>query len=1610
MKNKQLSIAIIAVVMIVLACAISFAACPGEPGCTDQGGNAQFDQNNPSTWSGDNINQVSVDQLAQNPDKAIQYWQNIEPAKKDELFSKNFEAFKTKADDYFSQQTGKPMQGLGTVTGVKYEGGLLKNGGATLDPKAMPSDVVSVEAIEGGFRYAFGKQNHVEVHDGAMDKDGKLSDGSQVSFSGENRQAKIEAGKVTLGEGASLNVQGKQITSGSKDFVITSQDGTYSCQGKGTAKLDIGDGTVMNVNIADKFSFDNKGYITGEGADAEISRNGNVEKTISGKFEYLGAAVTIEDYGGKHSTYHDALLDLSATSAAAAGKIGITGTGKALPAQFGKTEGVLQYSPDSIIFQGKGDVSKNDLSISSRSDHTLFEMSKGAYSVRGKMTVEDPDIRYEGRVDSALFEKKSDGTYKIDSAEDKPLADGGICQITKKANIADVTALGGLIKGQAGITTVISREDGKLSVNMDLSSQQQLAEIAKAKTQFAVIDSPFILQVGENDGTYKVNKDLGAVFTSSDGRTSGFESPRIIQMNLGTDSQTLKGIVGDLAGKDKNQLWIQEAGIAKIYDLQKKELQATGDAQAGQKSFDDTKAFIKSAYSDSVIGNAELASFIVKNIRDTGADLKSDYVKSNLAEAQTAISSDPAMQSFFAGENKGNLAQLTISLGKQMQNNPDGVQDYKDSSERLLQSKIALAKLSAVNDPSTKYDSDSVIQSYKALMSLEDTQFSSTDQGIKSNTQSSTFSTQKLNLGILLTKEYADKGDTANARTVIKESKFDLNEFYAKLPDDKKNDPDIASAVSGIRSMLDDQENAVTNGAFNRVQADLYTQSGEIQKIFQSTQGYSERVSQNWNSESGIQKIGSVVFTGGFGKDVMNSVDAFGDVKQAASNLRADNQVFSRGVYGLQSVYNIYDNPDTIQKWVDGKLSSKEQDDFINAMMVKDKEPLSDFEINPEYKGIAFKKNGKFDTPLGNLVYVDGNAYAINPDDKAKVAGFLEEVRPDARLTYYSEQYGSDMRKLIGAEQIAYTPGQYKADAPLEIDKGLQKEVFDSRIASLQMSGAGKVASYVDDMISPGSIAIAAATGGYGGAIASSATGLTGAGIALGESVAIDAATGTVFVSAGARPEDHPLLAMGVSMGVGTLANAGSSISRGLAMAAESQAVEAGAAGAGQIGSVGAQATRGGITAVSEAGAAGSLGVRQTLGAEFEVLGSKGEVLSSIPESRIQALETSATQKTILAEAQTLSHEGSLIENLPEYGGYAQSGNLALNPETATLSEKLAAGAQVVLGEQIGTESESVYGKVYRVQGINVNGQFEPLDGLVAKIPNDIVKYSPVTVLEHATAENLRNAPVDGVVSTYGLFSSVEGMGNVQGYLMEELPGKSLKGVSADWLDGTAVVEPGTQERMQQILENAGQRGLEAIDPHAANWMLEQTGTTVKNINGQDIEFAVYGNPKLIDLGGLQDPSQYAAMYSRTGIPDEVMKSYESSALSKIRSQVYADAKSSTGVDFSKEGGVALYRDPADNKIYISKQVNGQTQPLYDTGYTMEISGDPTISRRIALTTPPDPKTNLPSTTYTTVNTDLAGQTQVQMNAVLQGAGAKIQNVMGAASSMVEPVRMRPTP
>jgi len=601
---------------------------------------------------------------------------------------------------------------------------------------------------------------------------------------------------------------------------------------------------------------------------------------------------------------------------------------------------------------------------------------------------------------------------------------------------------------------------------------------------------------------------------------------------LGDDFSTVREIVNSEVKSGRGDIQAQSLGINKLYDMQKRELSGSKSAngndnfKASVDSFDSTKKFIESVYSDGIEKDVAMTSFIADNFMDVNTGITSEveildeFQTENLNQMKKIIDNSDLNKYYSLDE--GDLEDLSV-----LSSAPD---TYKDSFEKLLENNIIYENLAEISLEDYEKNTNSVANSYRGLIEMENMVGGGSD----------TFSTKKLNLMEGLALEYSEDLEIGSALGVMDELQKNYEDYVNEIGQEiDLNNPaneEIYVSLKGLNDKISEDKTSITQKGFNEIQLELYAQEGKIDDVLELRQTFFEKmaeagegvdydpsVSKATNAYvKGVVQVGHGIFSGGLHKDIVKLCGGFDDIKESASVLKQENAEYSQGIYGIQTLNNFGVSGETIDKWINGEMTEVETRNLVDQLLVKSDRAIS--------SPIGSDLGAEFildESIIGAL-----NNYEFNKAEQELVFDFLGEVKEDAIKVYNSNLYEGDVKKLTGFKGVDYVSGQYEANNYLDVDRNIQSILFDNKLEGFEMNKAEQVLNFIDEGLSPAVMAISAVTGGIGGTFFSSATGWAGAALGLAENVVIDAAAGSILTYSGVDPNTQHGLAGATSMGV----------------------------------------------------------------------------------------------------------------------------------------------------------------------------------------------------------------------------------------------------------------------------------------------------------------------------------------------------------------------------------------------------------------------------------------------------------------------------------------------
>jgi len=610
-----------------------------------------FKADEPKSWTEDNIAEVSVEQLAKNPEAAKNLWKSIPAAKQGQLFENNFKEFKTEngINEYFGVKFGGTISGIQNNAGIEYVGGQLKNGNAFLDKDHFPSGATeAIAKVGGGFEFIYPGENSINLIEGTLDLDGKLPDGRQIIFSSAGQSATITDITINLQDGMSVSdSQGNLIIAegdvtmtqvgdrfnivGNSFGSIKTSEGILEFSAKGQFSYDLSGGfsaTDGKVQIFEEFNlkdsssiseiFDKQGFgsknfqarrewyestyggtYTGTAQQNTLAvsdiKSGNVRferMILEGSFAKSGDAFSLRSHGGQSF-----LIDRTKGKNVAISTLGhpvvIIPRDGTVPSEFSNIENRVSYGDDYFSTQGIVDVVRGDLHVYSEHKEASFDVDGSVMNAKGRMNVEDSQIEYEGLSNSAKLVRDSKDVDVIQIDGDKGL----IAKFSRKIKTLDLFSEEPGIE-KTSITMDIFKEKGIVLPRLDDKTIGLLVEIQMDRSSVLVLENDMKLELGDGETVLQINKKHGMIYEDSSGKTS-ILNPASTVAYLGNDAADfMKATALFSLGNTK-------AGIAQ---LEKIKLQNTGSKKSNEATLQLAQHYVNNK--DSINARSQLLQLI----------------------------------------------------------------------------------------------------------------------------------------------------------------------------------------------------------------------------------------------------------------------------------------------------------------------------------------------------------------------------------------------------------------------------------------------------------------------------------------------------------------------------------------------------------------------------------------------------------------------------------------------------------------------------------------------------------------------------------------------------------------------------------------------------------------------------------------------------------------------------------------------------------------------------------------------------------------------------------------------------------------------------------------
>lgn len=387
------------------------------------------------------------------------------------------------------------------------------------------------------------------------------------------------------------------------------------------------------------------------------------------------------------------------------------------------------------------------------------------------------------------------------------------------------------------------------------------------------------------------------------------------------------------------------------------------------------------------------------------------------------------------------------------------------------------------------------IEVLRALVALDQLQIEIVEGEAELTRDATSFSSRRLNLLLGLAGEYARADRLEDALSVLDVADQSLLRVARELAEQEPSADraSAAHALARLRRSLHSQRAEIVRGGFNMILADHALLEQELLRVRGEYAGRSDRLEQLTAQDVGaLQSSLSWAFTGGWGKDLLNGVGAF---EESIAGIDEELERVIRAKQGVAVLREL-----ALKGW-----SGRE---------------IVDWAFKEEELSADLLEGGHLER---------AQAILLRQDVRSVLSGV------DAW------GYPGDLRWLIGATnvhtppveeeflELHHVPSEYRH---LSIFEAQAHERFVSRAERFAMGSVGQLLTFVDDGVSPGTIAIGLSTGGLGGTLFSRSTGIVGASLGVVENVAFDVTAGSMLVSAGYDPQEHPLENMGINFAI----------------------------------------------------------------------------------------------------------------------------------------------------------------------------------------------------------------------------------------------------------------------------------------------------------------------------------------------------------------------------------------------------------------------------------------------------------------------------------------------
>jgi hypothetical protein len=891
---------------------------------------------------------------------------------------------------------------------------------------------------------------------------------------------------------------------------------------------------VLEYNISDDFSLSPNGdFSVLDGFVKLVDELGRI-KHLQGRFQSKNGVYTLFDYKGKQSVFVDAQESLFIQSAGMPLSI-FSGS-----VSDGSSSRFVSYLNGNIVAKGSVIVSGYDFNAFLKND-AYFEKVNNVIRAEGFVEFSSFEIKYTGLSLTSVFTLQLDGTGEI--IELHSSLDGDVGILEKKTFFGDASEGIGFLNEGVPLSFNVKKVNEDYSLDFSQDSLMFLSRLERDSNLVYMSGQDLFLGFRGSDKSLYVSGDRGVTFFDGTRRVS-YISPRDSFKILGSDLDSFREVLRSNIDKKDISVDAQQAGIQKLFEMTVYSGVDVLDA------FEEVKSFIVDVYDDSFSRNVMLTSFMLHNsysatLSNKFRELESLYfeselfndIKKNIYEEsfiRDYLGRHSSSSVLYVPANHRDLSKIENSLFRQISRDSNNAKFYKDLFSLHLFNLILYEELSPESmffhkDPEAEFrarmhgttnddviidvtnenrNRDYIINAYRALLFLEDLVVVDGETSVSSNFNS--FSLRKFEIASGLAFEYAENGELGRALAVM-----DNIEASLESSDLLRVDEELYFI---LRNHVRRNRVAIADLGFNKIQVDLFGFLDEIERLMSQRMGWSERVS----AAEGIgNKIATSLMSGGFGKNLLNSMGAFDRLKLASEDLVFEKSGLAQGAFVLNTLINFGASPSQVEAWLNAEGRNYRLNEELVANLflqggVTTVDDSYDFfserfprpQLGDGSRSVLFLTESN-----GDVSFIfNGEKHVVAKAEFEQVYGFVTDSINiyNARLLIHDSSYSDDVKLLIGINKVPLS-SNYDA-RNLHIDDDVQLVRLRNSLGDFEFGAVGRQLNFVDEISSPAVLGLTAVSG-YGGLTFSGASGFSGVGAALAEGLTIDLVLGGLVAS-----------------------------------------------------------------------------------------------------------------------------------------------------------------------------------------------------------------------------------------------------------------------------------------------------------------------------------------------------------------------------------------------------------------------------------------------------------------------------------------------------------------